>query len=247
MKNKTILITGGTTGIGLATAQLLAADGARVIVTGRNPETLAAARGQLPATALVLSSDSASLTDAQGLGAALQAQGIARLDGAFFNAGIGQFGPIEAMTPKNFDDMFNVNVRGLFFQLQSVLPLLAQPSAVLLNASVVAELGFPTTSIYSATKAAVVSLGKSLAVELAPRGIRVNTLSPGPIKTPIYNKLGFPAEAQKGFEDSMAAQSLFKRFGEADEVAKLARFLLSADSSYVIGENITIDGGVRLT
>ncbi len=247
MKNHTHLITGGTTGIGLATAQLLAAEGARVVVTGRNPATLAAARAQLPADAVVLASDSARLADAQGLGAALQAQGVTRLDGAFLNAGVGQFGQIEAMTPEHFDAMFHVNVRGVYFQLQSLLPLLANPSAVLFNASVVAELGFPTTSLYAATKAAVVSFGKSLAVELAPRGIRVNTLSPGPIRTPIYAKLGFPAEAQKGFEDAMAAQSVFKRFGEPTEVAKLARFLLSADSSYIVGDNVVVDGGVRLT
>ena len=246
MKNQTILITGGTTGIGLATAQLLQAQGARVLVTGRNPETLAAARATLGADAIVLASDSASLTDAQGIGAAVQKH-AAKLDGVFLNAGIGQFGPIEAMTPKHFDDMFNVNVRGLFFQLQSLLPLLVNPSSVVFNASVVAQLGFPTTSLYSATKAAVVSLGKSLAVELAPRGIRINTISPGPIATPIYNKLGFPAEAQKGFEDAMAAQSLLKRFGTADEVAKLVRFLLSADSSFIVGEEIVVDGGVRLT
>lgn len=246
MKNQTILITGGTTGIGLATAQLLQADGARVIVTGRNPETLAAARTTLGAKAIVIASDSGSLADAQNLGTEIKKH-TAQLDGVFLNAGIGQFGPIEAMTPKHFDDMFGVNVRGLYFQLQSLLPLLANPSAVLLNASVVAELGFPATSLYSATKAAVVSFGKSLAVELAPRGVRLNTLSPGPIATPIYGKLGFPAEAQKGFEDSMAAQSLFKRFGTADEVAKLARFLLSSDSSFIVGENVTVDGGVRLT
>jgi NAD(P)-dependent dehydrogenase (short-subunit alcohol dehydrogenase family) len=246
MKNQTILITGGTTGIGLATAKLLQAQGARVIVTGRNPETLAAAHTALGTGAVVLASDSASLTDAQGLGAAVQKH-AAKLDGVFLNAGIGQFGPIEAMTPKHFDDMFNVNVRGVYFQLQSLLPVLASPSSVVLNASVVAQLGFPTTSIYSATKAAVVSLGKSLAVELAPRGIRINTISPGPITTPIYSKLGFPAEAQKGFEDSMAAQSLLKRFGTADEVAKLVRFLLSSDSSYIVGDEILIDGGVRHT
>jgi NAD(P)-dependent dehydrogenase (short-subunit alcohol dehydrogenase family) len=246
MKNKTILITGGTTGIGLATAQLLQAEGARVIVTGRNPETLAAARATLGPSAIVIASDSGSVAAAQALGAEIKKH-TPTLDAVFLNAGIGQFGPIEAMTPKHFDDMFGVNVRGLYFQLQSLLPLLANPSAVLLNASVVAELSLPATSIYSATKAAVVSLGKTLAVELAPRGIRINTLSPGPIKTPIYGKLGFPAEAQKGFEDNMAAQSLFKRFGTADEVAKLARFLLSDDSSYIIGENIAVDGGVRLT
>ncbi len=196
MKNQTILITGGTTGIGLATAQLLQADGARVLVTGRNPETLAAARATLGAKAVVIASDSGSLADAQNLGTEIKKH-TAQLDGVFLNAGIGQFGPIEAMTPKHFDDMFGVNVRGLYFQLQSLLPLLAHPSAVLLNASVVAELGFPATSLYSATKAAVVSFGKSLAVELAPRGIRLNTLSPGPIATPIYGKLGFPARRRK--------------------------------------------------
>ncbi len=165
----------------------------------------------------------------------------------FLNAGIVQFGSIEAMTPKHFDDMFHVHVRGVFFQLQPLLPLLANPSSVVFNASVVAQLGFPTTSLYSATKAAVVSLGKSLAVELAPRGIRINTISSGPIATPIYNKLGFPAEAQKGFEDSRAAQSLLKRFGTADEVAKLVRFQLSSDSSFIVGDEIVVDGGVRLT
>lgn len=246
MKNTTILITGGTTGIGLATAQLLSAEGAKVIVTGRNPETLAAAQKLLPAGTVVLKSDSGSLADAQALGAAV-GQHAAKLDGVFLNAGIGQFGPVEAMTPQNYEDMFNVNVRGPFFQLQSLLPRLANPSTVVFNASVVAELGFPTTSLYSATKAAVVSLGKTLAVELAPRGIRVNTLSPGPIRTPIYGKLGFPPAEQKGFEDHMASQSLFKRFGTADEVAQLARFLLSPASSYIVGENLVIDGGVRLT
>ena len=246
MKNQTILITGGTTGIGLATAQLLQAQGARVLVTGRNPATLAAARSTLGSNAIVIPSDSGSLPDAQGLGAVVQKHS-ARIDGVFLNAGIGQFGPIEAMTPQHFDDMFHVNVRGVFFQLQSLLPVLANPSSVVLNASVVAQLGFPTTSLYSATKAAVVSLGKSLAVELAPRGIRINTISPGPITTPIYGKLGFPAEAQKGFEDHMASQSLFKRFGTAEEVAKLVRFLLSSDSSYIVGDEIVIDGGVRHT
>jgi len=244
MKNKTILITGGTTGIGLATAQLLQAEGARVIVTGRNPQTLAAARAALGPSAVVLASD--SLADAQALGAEIKKH-TPKLDGAFLNAGIGQFGPIEAMTPRQFDDMFHVNVRGVYFQLQSLLPVLTNPSSVILNASVVAQLGMATASIYSATKAAVVSLGKTLAVELAPRGVRINTISPGPITTPIYQKLGFAVDAQKGFEDHMAAQSLVKRFGTADEVAKLARFLLSDDSSYIIGTDILVDGGVRLT
>ncbi len=246
MQNKTFLITGGTTGIGLATARLLSAEGAKVLVTGRNPETLAAAQKLLPAGTIILKSDSGSLADAQALGAEVKKH-TAVLDGVFLNAGIGQFGPIESMNPKHFEDMFHVNVRGPYFQLQSLLPVLANPSAIVFNASVVAQLGMATASLYAATKAAVVSLGKTLAVELAPRGVRVNTLSPGPVSTPIYHKLGLGSDAQKGFEEYMAAQSLFKRFGTPEEVAKLARFLLSDDSSYIVGTDILIDGGVRLT
>jgi len=246
MKNKSILITGGTTGIGLATAQLLQAEGARVLVTGRNPATLAAARATLGSSAVVLPSDSASLADAQALGSLVRRH-TDRLDGVFLNAGIGQFGPIEAMTPQHFDDMFNVNVRGVYFQLQSLLGLLGNPNAVVITSSVAAQIGMATASIYSATKAAVVSLGKTLAVELAPRGIRLNTISPGPITTPIFAKLGLPPEAVKGLEEHMAAQSLLKRFGTAEEVAKLVRFLLSPDSSYIIGTDVLVDGGVRLS
>ncbi len=246
MKNKTILITGGTSGIGLATAQLLQADGARVIVTGRNPATLAEARGALGPAATVIASDSGSIADAQGLGTAVLAH-TKRLDGVFLNAGTGQFGPIEAMTPKLFDDMFGINVRGLYFQLQSLLPLLGDPSSVVFTSSVVAQLGLAAASVYSATKAAVTSLGRTLAAELAPRGIRVNTISPGPIATPIFGKMGMSSEAQQGFVQHMTSQTLSKRLGTPEEVARLARFLLSDDSSNIIGEEIVIDGGTRLT
>jgi NAD(P)-dependent dehydrogenase (short-subunit alcohol dehydrogenase family) len=135
----------------------------------------------------------------------------------------------------------------VYFQLQSLVGLLGNPSSVVLTSSVVAQLGMASASVYAATKAAVVSFGKTLAVELAPRGIRVNTISPGPIATPIMAKLGLSAEAQKGFEDYMASQSLLKRFGTPQEVAKLARFLLSEDSSNIVGVDVLIDGGVHLT
>jgi NAD(P)-dependent dehydrogenase (short-subunit alcohol dehydrogenase family) len=245
MKNKTILITGGTTGIGLATAQLLSAEGARVIVTGRNPETLAAAQRALPAGAVILKSDSGSLSAAQSLGDEIKKH-AARLDGAFLNAGVGQFTPFESETPQHYETTFNINVRGPYFQLQSLLPLLGNPSSVVFTSSIAAQEGFAGASIYSATKAAIVSFGKTLAVEIAPRGIRVNVLSPGPIATPILGKVGLSAEAQKEFEELTASKTLVKRFGTSEEVAKLARFLLSDDSSYVIGAEMVIDGGARL-
>jgi NAD(P)-dependent dehydrogenase (short-subunit alcohol dehydrogenase family) len=245
MKNKTILITGGTTGIGLATAQLFSAEGAKVIVTGRNPETLASAKKVLT-DAVVLPSDAGDLAAAQALGNEIKTF-VDHLDGAFLNAGIATFVPIEAASPKNYDDLFNVNVRGLYFQLQSLLPLLANPSSVVFTSSIAGSTAFAGASIYSATKAAVISLGKTLAVELAPRGVRVNVLSPGPIETPILKKVGLPPDQQKGFEEMIVAKSLLKRFGTSDEVARAARFLLSEDSSNITGTELIIDGGVRLS
>ena len=244
MNIKTILITGGTTGIGFATAQLLSADGAKVIVTGRNPETLAAAKKVLT-DVVVLPSDSGDLAAALALGGEVKKY-VDHLDGVFLNAGIAAFAPIESVTPKNYDDVFNVNVRGLYFQLQSLLPVLGNSSSVVFTSSIAGSIAFPGTSIYSATKAAVISLGKTLAVELAPRGVRVNVLSPGPIDTPILNKTGLPPDQLKGFEETIVAKSLLKRFGTSDEVAQAARFLLSEDSSNITGTELIIDGGVRL-
>jgi len=245
MKNKNFLITGGTTGIGLATAQLLSSDGAKVIITGRNPETLAAAKRALPGSVIILASDAGLLADAQALGAEVKKH-VDHLDGAFLNAGVATFTPFESHTPQHFDDLININVRGPFFQLQSLLPILANPSTVVFTASVVASMGFPNAAIYSATKAALVSFGKTLAVELAPRGIRINVLSPGPVETPIFGKLNLPEKAIKSFEEATIAKSLLKRFGSADEIARTARFLLSPESSFIIGSEIIVDGGVRL-
>lgn len=244
--NKHILITGGTTGIGLATAQLLSAEGAKVLVTGRNPATLAAARAQLPPGTIFIQSDSGSLHDAQQLGAEVRRH-VDRLDGAFLNAGIGQFATFAATTPQLYEDQFNVNVRGPYFQLQSLLPLLANPSSVVINASVVANVNFPNATVYSATKAAVVSLGRTLSAELAGLGVRVNTVSPGPVETPIFNKVGLPAAEIKGLTDHLAQGTLLKRIGRPEEIARLVRFLLSEDTSFIVGEDVVIDGGVRHT
>jgi NAD(P)-dependent dehydrogenase (short-subunit alcohol dehydrogenase family) len=164
----------------------------------------------------------------------------------FLNAGIATITPFESESPQNFDNGFNINVRGPFFQLQSLLPLLGNPSAVVFNSSLGASIAIPAESVYCATKAAVSSLGKTLAVELAPRGIRVNVVSPGMVETPILNKLGLPGEQQKTHREMFAAKSLLKRIGTADEVAQLVRFLLSEESSYIIGTESIIDGGLRL-
>ena len=244
MSTKTILITGGTTGIGLATAQHLSAAGVKVIVTGRNPETLASAKKTL-SDAVVLRSDSGDLAAAQALGDEIKAFAD-HLDGAFLNAGMGILGPFDAATPKNYDDMFNVNVRGPYFQLQSLLPLLGNPSSVVFTSSLAGSIAVATASIYSATKAAVISLGRTLAVELAQRGVRVNVLSPGPIDTPNIKKTGFSPDQQKAFQEGLAARSLLKRLGTSDEVARAAIFLLSEDSSNITGTEFIIDGGVRL-
>ena len=228
----------------MATAQRLSAEGANVIVTGRNPETLASAKKILSGV-VGLPSDSGDLAAAQALGGEVRTFAD-HLDGAFLNAGVGTFGPFDAATPNNYDDMFNVNVRGLYFQLQSLLPLLGNPSSVVFTSSIAGSVAFAGTSIYSATKAAVISLGKTLAVELAPRGIRVNVLSPGPIDTPIIKKVGIPADQLKGFEETIVAKSLLKRWGTSDQVARAVRFLLSEDSSNITGTELIIDGGVRL-
>jgi len=241
---KTYLITGGTTGIGLATAQLLTADGASVIITGRNPKTLAAAREALP-NAIVLQSDAGDVNAAKGLGLEVRRH-VDRIDGVLLNAGIAKFNPFEEATVEQFDDIFNVNVRGLYFQLQSLLPVLKNPSTVVLTSSISASESMAGSSVYSASKAAVTSFGKVLAVELAPRGIRVNTLSPGPIDTPILHKVLGDKDTVKQFQDEISSKTLRKRLGTSEDVARAARFLLTEESSNIIGSDLVIDGGLKL-
>jgi len=245
LTGKTALITGGTTGIGLAAARLFHAEGARVFITGRTEKTLAEARQQLPADVIALRSDASNLADIDALVALLGSKAD-RIDIAFINAGIAKFLPFETITPEIFDEMFAINFRGAYFTIQKLLPLLRSGSSVVLTTSVAADLGFATSSVYGATKAALSSLARTLSNELAPRGIRVNEVSPGPIETPIYDKLGMPAEQTAGFKDFMAGQVPIKRLGTADEVAKAALYLASEDSTFLFGSKIRIDGGFAL-
>lgn len=167
-----------------------------------------------------------------------------RIDILFANAGVAKFAPVEQSNEALFDEQFDIDVKGLYFTVQQALPLIPNGGTIVLNASVVSRKSFPATSVYSATKAAARSFGRTLATELAPRGIRVNIVSPGPIATPIYAKLGMPADAAQEFEKNMAQDVALKRFGQADEVARAVLFLSSADSSYVVGTEVFVDGGL---
>jgi NAD(P)-dependent dehydrogenase (short-subunit alcohol dehydrogenase family) len=242
LDNKIALITGGTTGIGLATAQLFIEEGAKVIVTGRNPKTLDQARTILGSGADVIAADTSDLKAVEQLFKTI-AERYKKIDALFVNAGIAKFAPLDQSTPEMFDDQFNVNVRGAYFTVQHAVPLIADGGAILFTASMVTSIAEPMSSVYSATKAALRSFGRSLAAELAPR-IRVNTISPGPIETPIFGKLGLPSEVVQAFAADMLQRNPLKRIGQAHDVAKAALFLLSDQSSYTTGIELFVDGGM---
>ena len=242
LNGKVAVITGGTTGIGLATAKLFQQEGAQVVVTGRSLGTLAEAQQELGPGALVVQSDTGKLSDIDKLIAQVKGK-FGRIDILFANAGVGKVVPIEQVDETLFDEQFQTNVKGLYFTVQKAIPLIPDGGAILLNASVVSKKGFAGMSVYSATKAAVRSFGRTLATELAPRRIRVNTISPGPIATPILGKMGLPPDAAKQFEENMAQSVGLKRLGQPDEIARVALFLASEDASFVLGTEMFVDGG----
>jgi len=243
LANKVAVVTGGSSGIGLATAQRFIADGAEVVITGRNQEALNAAVAKLGDRATGIRGDVANLEDLDRLFAQVQEQ-FGRVDVLFANAGIAPLGPFDAVTEEQFDRLFNVNVRGLFFTVQKALPLLSDGASVILNASVVAQSGLPNTSVYSATKAAVRSLGRTLAAELSPRGIRVNVVSPGLIETPFWGKVGLSQDEVDAFGAQVVQQTPLGRPGKPEEIAATAAFLASDDASFFTGADLVADGGL---
>jgi NAD(P)-dependent dehydrogenase (short-subunit alcohol dehydrogenase family) len=239
---KNAIVTGGSTGIGLATAELLVAEGARVLVTARSADALAAAKQRLGERASVLVSDTSSLADIDAL--ALQAhRQFDGIDFLFINAGVAKFAPLEQVTPELFDDTLGINARGALFTVQKLLPQLRRGAGIVLNTSVVDELGMANTSVYAASKAALRSLARTLSTELLPRGIRVNAVSPGPVATPILDKLGMDAPSRESMETSLREQNPMKRFGEPAEVGRAALFL-GFDATYTTGAELPVDGGL---
>jgi NAD(P)-dependent dehydrogenase (short-subunit alcohol dehydrogenase family) len=243
LKGKTALITGGTTGIGFAAAKLFLQEGARVAITGQDPGRVEEAREQLGKGAIAIRANVASRADMTSAAARVQAE-FGGLDIVFANAGIARPVPFAEVDDTNIDEQIGVNFKGVVYTVQSMLPLLRKPASIILTATTLTEQGAGGMSIYSATKAAVRSLARTLSAELVGQGVRVNVISPGPIDTPIYGKLGLPAEAVQAMAGQILGKVPAGRFGAADEVAKAALFLASDDSSYILGENLLVDGGM---
>lgn len=243
LKGKRALITGGTSGIGLETARQFLAEGARVAVTGTNPETLEAARKALGPDALVIKADASDVAGQKAVADAVK-QAFGGLDVVFVNAGIALLKPIADWDEAGFDRVFDINVKGPYFLLQALLPILANPASIVLNTSVNAHVGMPNSSVYAASKAALQSFIRTLSGELIGRGIRLNAVSPGPIATPLYGKLGFSEADLKTVADSIKGQVPAGRFGEPSEIAKAVVFLASDEAAYTVGAEIMIDGGM---
>jgi len=242
---KTALVVGGSSGIGLASASLLKQQGARLAVTGRDPEHLAHAQRELGDDTLVIDSDAGNLEQITALMTRV-GNHFGRLDILFLNAGIWKPVAIEDISEAQFDETMNVNFKGAFFAIQKALPWFSEQASVIIHTSVHNRKGSPNYSIYAASKAALRSLTQSMGLALIGRGIRVNAICTGPIDTPMFYRGGIPADVIQPRLDALAQKSPIKRFGHVEEVAKVVSFLASDDASYLIGEEIVIDGGLSL-
>jgi NAD(P)-dependent dehydrogenase (short-subunit alcohol dehydrogenase family) len=243
LEGKVAVVTGGNSGIGLATAKRLQEEGARVAVSGRSKKTLDEAVRMIGNGVVAVQADVAKLTDLDKLYAEVS-QKLGRIDVLFVNAGVAKFAPLAETSESVYDEQFNINIKGAYFTIQKALPLLNDGASIILNTSVADSKGTAGTSAYSATKAALRSLARTAAAELAGRGIRVNTVAPGPIVTPIFERTGLPKETVDEFAKEIVAKVPMKRFGQPEEVAGTVAFLASQDASYITGVEINVDGGL---
>jgi len=240
---KHALITGGTAGIGLETARQFLQEGAHVAITGRSESGLKAARDEFSDGILVLKSD-AGMVDEQNLLAQQIGLAFPKLDIVFINAGDVTHQPLEKWNEHTFDQVMNTNLKGPFFLIQSLLPLLSDSASIILCGSVSAQIGLPQSSVYAASKAGLISLARTLSGELKDRGIRVNTLSPGPTHTDAFKKFGLEQEEEKVLLAEVKDLIPLKRMGSAIELAKAAVFLASDESAYMLGSELLMDGGI---
>ena len=243
LKNKVAFITGGSSGIGLETAKLFQAEGAQVVLVGSNAERLAAAGDELGGKALLIRADIRKVADIERAVEEARAK-FGRIDVLFANAGATTVAPLEAVTEAYVADNLALNFTGTFFTIQKVAPLMPLGGSIIVTTSFLNTIGYPGLSILAATKAAARSLVRTLGAELAPRGIRVNAVSPGAIATPFYSKIGLPDNVLSEIAAGITQKVGLKRFGEAVELAKTALFLASDDSSYTTGTELVVDGGL---
>jgi NAD(P)-dependent dehydrogenase (short-subunit alcohol dehydrogenase family) len=240
---KVAVIIGGNSGIGLASAQAFAREGARVAITGRDTVTLARAVASLGGGALAVRCDVSDLREIDALMGEIRGK-LGRIDVLFVNAGVGAFMPIEAVTESDWDALMAVNLKGVFFTVQKALPLMSSGAAIVLNSSIGWKKGIPTGSVYAASKAGVRALGRNFAAELVARGIRVNVVSPGPVETPIIGRTaGLSAEMIPQLRKQMLENTPMRRMGEPAEVARAALFLASEEASFITGVDLLVDGG----
>lgn len=242
LEGKTAVITGGNSGIGLATAKLYKEQGANVIITARSPESFAKAQAEFGEVFDVFQTDITQLDEIKDLAAKVKDK-YGSIDILFANAGIAYFAPLSEVTSEFFDSQFNTNVKGLLFSVQQFVPLLNKGGSIILTTSGSNTKGMPGSNVYAATKAAVRSLARTLSAELLPLGIRVNALSPGPIETPIFGKMGLSQEEIEGMAERIQSSTPIGRFGQPEEIARAALFLGSSDSTYVVGAELVADGG----
>lgn len=240
-EQQTVLVIGATTGIGFATARRVQQEGAHLIITGRDVTRLEQAAAEL-GDAIALPLDVASADSRARFADALRTR-TDHVDALVYNAGIAAFAPFESFEEAALDHQMAVNFKGPFFTVQAVLPLLKAGSSIVFNTSINNQVGMPNSTVYAASKAALRSLSRTLAAELLPRGIRVNAVSPGPVETPIYQKLGLPAEQLEAMAGQVVGNVPLGRFGKPEEIAGALAFAVSSDASFMVGEEIVVDGG----
>lgn len=243
LEGKVAVVTGGNSGIGLATAKRLQQEGARVAISGRSKKTLDEAAKAIGNGVLAIQGDVAKITDLDKLYTQVSEK-LGKIDVLFVNAGIAKFAPLAETSESTYDEQFDINIKGAYFTIQKAIPLLNDGASIILNTSVADSQGVAGASAYAATKAALRSLARTAAAELVGRGIRVNTVAPGPIATPIFERTGLPKEAIDEFAKEIVGKVPMKRFGQPEEIAATVAFLASPDASYITGVEINVDGGL---